>query len=119
MASTGFDVPSALQAAFDSLVLLETTTDEVLLQGALYNQDVNEDGSLRDVIDLYWILPGRPGFFTSRVGADENWQAQAFFQIGVKQALVRGIYDELASKDDLPSGPIGEPLPPPGGGVMV
>src|SRR5438067_1993131 len=98
MASTAFDVPSALQAAFDSLALLEQTTDEVFLQGALYNQDVNEDGSLDDVIDLYWTLPGRPGFFTSRVGADVNWQAQAFFQIGVKQALVRGIYDELPDK---------------------
>src|SRR5258705_12998661 len=119
MASTGFDVPSALQASFDSLALLETTTDQVLLQGALYNQDVEPDGSLRDVIDIYWTLPGRPGFFISRVGADANWQAQAFYQIGVKQALVRGIYDGLPDKSALPSGPIGPPLPAPGQVVPV
>lgn len=112
--STAFDTPTALEGALSSLSLLEQSTDEVEILGALPNQDVDESGALIDVVDVYWSLPGRPGFFTSRVGFDLNWQAQAFFWIGVKQALVRGIYAGLASKADLPAGPVGAPVPQPG-----
>lgn len=119
MASTAFSTPSALDAALASLGLLETLTDTVELQGALLNQDVDADGVLIDVVDIYWRLPGRPGFFTSRVPLEENWQAIAFFYIGVKQALVRAIYDGLASKDDIPGGPVGPPIVGPGVAVPV
>ncbi len=119
MASTAYDTPTALAGALDSLALLETLTDQVILLGANLNQDVADDGTLIDVVDVYFSLPGRPGFLTSRVPFESNWQAIAFYYIGVKQALVEGIYEGLASKAELPPGPIGPPIPQPGQAVPV
>lgn len=114
MASTASDPSTALGASLEALSLIEASTDQVEIKGALLNQELSADGSTDDVVDVYWALPGRPGLFTSRVPFVRNWMAIAFAYIGVKQAIVRGIYAGLASKDDLPSGAIGPPLPAPG-----
>lgn len=114
MASTLSDPSTALGASLESLALLEEVTDNVDLLGASLNQDLDEAAATLNVVDVYFALPGRPGMLTVRVPFDSNWTAQAFYAIGVKQALVQGIYDGLASKDDLPRGPVGEPVPQPG-----
>jgi hypothetical protein len=114
VASTVSDPSSALGASLDSLALLETTTDQVTLLGVSLNQDVAADGSLDDVVEVYWSIPSRPGSFTTSVPFAANWQAIAFYWIGVEQAIVNGIYDGLASKADLPAGPVGTPVPRPG-----
>jgi hypothetical protein len=114
MASTASDPSTALGASLESLALLETLTDDVDLLGASLNQDLDSAGDTFDVVDVYFRLPGRPGMLTVRVPFDSNWTAQAFYALGVKQALVNGIYDGLASKADLPRGPVGAPVPQPG-----
>jgi len=119
MASTGSDPTSAIQAGIDALGLLELETDHADIQGFSLNQELDEAGELVDTVELYWSLFGRPGFFTTRVPFDPNWTAIAFAYIGQKLALVRAIYDELPSKDAIPGGPIGPPLPGPGQAIAI
>lgn len=119
MASTDFDPGTALGSSLDALNLIEQSTDGVEIVGASLNQDVDSGGALIDVIDVYWRIPLRGGTFTTRAPFVSNWPAIAFFYIGVKQAMVRGIYAGLASKDELPSGPIGQPIPTPGTALAV
>jgi hypothetical protein len=113
VASSVSDPGTALGSALASLALLETSTDQVEIMGALLNQDETASGNLRDVIDVYWKLPDKPGIFTTRVPFVVNWLALVFVYIGEKQLQVRAIYDGVVNAAALPRIPIppGSPVP--------
>lgn len=113
------DPLSSFALAVQSLSLLVEETDNVEIVAVLLNEDYDEQGALYDVVDVSFRIRGRGGMFTVHPPFDVNWQAQAFVAIGRKHATVEGIYQGLASKDELPSGPLGEPLPPIGIAVPV
>lgn len=66
------------------------------------------------MIALGFRIVGLPGTFTVYPLLEDGWQAQGSFQIGIKSAIVSGIYAGLASLKELPKGETGEPAPPPG-----
>jgi len=101
--------PSVLQSSLASLAALTATVDNVSLTASSLSQTFDDTGNLIDTVELYWNPIGRGGTFTTRVPNVSNWQAIAFYQLGLKHATVEGIYDGLASKDDLPPGPTAPP----------
>lgn len=113
------DAGSSFDAALASLTLFESTYEGVEILSALLNQDYDAAGTLSDVVDVGFRLRGRPGVFSVHPPFEENWIAIAFFRIGLKQAMVEGIYQGLASAAELPAGPIGPPIPMPGTAVPV
>jgi hypothetical protein len=110
---------SAFDAAVTSLTLFEDQYEQVEVMSVLLNQEYDDTGTLVDVVDVGWRIRGRPGIFQVHPAYESNWQAIAFFQIGIKHALVEGIYAGLASTADLPTGPVGTTLRPLGTPVAV
>jgi len=84
----------------------------VILVGTSINDDIDDGGDTVETVEVYWVFPDLPGQFTTRVPHYENWQAIAFYYVGVQQAEVRAIYMGLDSANDLPQ-PVAPPSPPP------
>lgn len=109
MGSTTFDPSTTIGAALQSLDLLEQDTDHVHILGSSLNQEYDTGGELFDTVEIYWSLYGRPGVFTTRVFWDINWLAQAYFQIGMKAAMVQRIYEGWPDRNTMPPGVAGPP----------
>lgn len=103
---------SALEVALDSLTVFEDRFEQVEVVSALLDQQYDEQGELEDIVSVGFRIRGRPGIFSVHPPLDINWQAQAFVAIAGKKLDVEGIYAGLASKAELPRGPVGEPLAP-------
>lgn len=124
MGSTAFDPSTTIGAALTSLDLLEQDTDHVRILGSSLNQEIGDAGTLTDTVEIYWGLYGRPGVFTTRIEWDINWLAQAFFQIGIKSAMIQRIYDGWSDQNTPPPGvdtgtPTPTPTPVPGPGQEI
>jgi hypothetical protein len=111
---------STYQAALDSLTLFEDTYEGIEILGALPNEQYDDSGDLAEVMDVTFRIRGRPGQFQVHPPFEENWQAVAFFRIGMKAAVVNAIYDGIGSLADLPTDPAtGDPIPFPGSPIPV
>lgn len=111
---------TSFAAALQSLSLFEQTYEGVEILAALLNEDYDADGTLQDTVDVTFRIIGRPGQFQVHPYFTIDWQAQAFFLIGIKHAIVEAIYDELPNLQALPSGPTGgATIPQPGTATPV
>lgn len=93
----------SIAAALQSLALFEEQYEGIRVVGALPNSDYDSSGVLYDTIDVSFEIIGRPGTFTVSVPFAVNWQAIAFYYIGLKAQQVEQIFEGKASASDLPT----------------
>lgn len=89
--------------ALESLQLIEATYDGIEVMGAMPNQGYDDTGTLIDTMDVSYRIIGRPGVFTVSVPYALNWNAIAFFQIGLQANTIELIYEGAASLADVPA----------------
>lgn len=115
---------TAYAASVEAFSLFEQAFENVSIEAVLLDQDYDAGGVLTDVVDVTFRIIGRPGMFQVHPEYAINWQAQAFVLIGLKHAIVEGIYQGLSEPAIIPQPvtPGGTPVPPtpvPSPGVAV
>ena len=70
---------------------------------ALANQGYDDTSTLTDTIDVSYRIIGRPGVFTVSVPYEDNWNAIAFFQIGLQANAIELIYEGAGSLQETPT----------------
>lgn len=104
MSALEADVGSvSIAAALQSLALFEERFEGILVTGAIPNSDYDAGGNLYDTIDVSFEIIGRPGLFTVSVPFAINWQAIAFYYIGLKAQQVEQIFEGLPDKNTPPT----------------
>lgn len=96
------NVAPAFADALASLSLIESEHEGIEILAALPNQGFAGDGTLLDTVDVSYRIIGRPGVYTVSVPAAINWQAIAFFEVGLQANAIELIYEEAASLDETP-----------------
>lgn len=94
--------PENFQAALDSLTAIEASYDGLEVMSAIANQAYDSTGTLTDTIDVSYRIIGRPGVFVCSVPFYINWQAVAFFQLGLQAYEIEQIYEGKANAQDPP-----------------
>src|SRR5579859_2352091 len=118
-------VPQAFADALASLQLIEAEHEGIEVMAAMPNQGYDESDALADTVDISYRIIGRPGLYTVSVPYLIDWQAIAFYQIGLQANAIELIYEGAASLADtptvnlVPAPPTGEPLPRPLPGQAV
>lgn len=101
------------QAALDSLTLIEGDYEGIQVLGAVANEDYDANGALIDTIQISYSIIGRPGVFNVSVPYAFNWQAIAFFYIGLQANTIELIYEGASSLAETPSVYLTETATPP------
>lgn len=86
-----------------SLQLIEAEYEGIEVMTAMPNQGYDDTGALIDTMDVSYRIIGRPGVFTVSVPYALNWNAIAFFQIGLQANTIELIYEGAASLADVPA----------------
>lgn len=89
--------------ALASLQLIEQTYDGIEVMAAMPNQGYDTSDALIDTMDVSYRIIGRPGVFTVTVPYTLNWNAIAFFYIGLQANTIELIYEGTSSLADTPT----------------
>ncbi len=89
--------------ALTSLQLIEATYEGIEVMAAMPNQGYDDAGELMDTMDVTYRIIGRPGVFTVSVPYALNWNAIAFFQIGLQANTIELIYEGAGSLAEVPA----------------
>lgn len=107
--------PQAFADALASLELIEAQYEGIEIVAALPNQGYDDKGELTDTVDVSYRIIGRPGVYTVSVPYAVNWQAIAFFQVGLQANAIELIYEGAASLAEVPTAFLVQPpsdIPP-------
>ena len=99
--ASGADAPSFADA-LASLALIESTYEGIEIMAAMPNQGYDGTDTLTDTVDVSYRIIGRPGVFTVSVPYELNWNAIAFFQIGLQANAIELIYEGAGSLAETP-----------------
>jgi hypothetical protein len=108
--AAGATTPSSLDEAIASLTAIEASYQGIDVLAAIPNQEYDATNTLIDTMQVSWRLLGRPGVFTTSVPYVSDWQALAFFHIGLDAQNVELIYE---GAPDMHSTPTVYLVPPP------
>jgi hypothetical protein len=89
--------------ALASLALIEAEYQGIEILAALPNQGYDSADTLTDTIEISYRIIGRPGVYTVSVPYEDNWNAIAFFQIGLQSNAIELIYEGAASLNEAPT----------------
>ena len=89
--------------ALASLELIAQELEGLEILAAITNEDYDTDGSLVDSVHVTYRIIGRPGTFTVSVPFADNWNAIAFFYIGLQANTIELIYEGAASLAETPT----------------
>lgn len=101
--TTTLGVPLAFADALASLELIEATYDGIEILAALPNQAYDSTDTLIDTVDISYRIIGRPGVYTVSVPYAINWNAIAFFQVGLQANTIELIYEGADSLNQTPT----------------
>ena len=107
--------PQAFADALASLELIEAQYEGIEIVAALPNQGYDDKGELTDTVDVSYRIIGRPGVYTVSVPYAVNWQAIAFFQVGLQANAIELIYEGASSLAEVPTAFLVQPpsdIPP-------
>ena len=97
------NVAESFAAALDSLRLIEAEYEGIEIMAALPNQGYDGTSTLVDTVDVSYRIVGRPGVYTVTVPYETNWNAIAFFQIGLQANAIELIYEGAGSLAETPT----------------
>lgn len=100
---TGATGPDGFTQALAGLQLFEQTYEGLEILAALPNEDADENGNPVDTVQVTYRIIGRPGSYTVSVPFADNWNAIAFFQIGLQANTIELIYEGASSLNDVPT----------------
>lgn len=105
----------AFVTALASLELVAQELEGLEVLAAITNEDYAVDGTLTDTVHVTYRIIGRPGTFTVSVPLADNWNAIAFFYIGLQANTIELIYEGASSLNETPTqylAPVPSDLPP-------
>jgi hypothetical protein len=109
--ATTQSVPLPYADALESLAMIEATYEGIEIMAAMPNQGYDDTGALIDTMDVSYRIIGRPGVFTVTVPYALNWNAIAFFQIGLQANTIELIYEGAGSLNETPTVFLTQPPP--------
>lgn len=93
----------AFADALASLALIEAEYEGIEIIAALPNQGYDDADTLTDTVDVSYRIIGRPGVFTVSVPYEDNWNAIAFFRVGLQANAIELIYEGADSLQQTPT----------------